>query len=134
MNKLNSMSRKIRKRKRKEDNDHSTTAPPETAPAEIAPPDTAAPETTSPSKISKTEKNKKNKIKYKLKKKQHEVNSNQKTKKAPKCYSFFLTSTQHWKWKMLKSTTFTPKQKKSLFKNHNVSLIIERNKSTLLIT
>ena len=76
----------------------------------------------------KTEKNKKKKIKYKLKKKQRKIYSNQKRNPVPKPGPSFASSTRRWKWKTLKSTSFSLKQKKLLFKVHHLSTIIERNK------
>ena len=81
-------------------------------------------------KLTQTEKNKKKKAKYKLKKKQlnnHNPHNNKSTRKN----KYFLTTTRRWLWKTRKSDDFTTKHKKSLFKAHHISKIIEQNNSLL---
>lgn len=133
MTKFNSVTRKIKKRKRKEDNTTSAPSESSTAPEPSAPPKSTTPasEPIKRIKISQTEKNRKKKAKYKLKKRQHKVNNTRNTKTIRKSKSLFLTTTRRWIWKTQKSINFTLKQKKSLFKTHNISKIIEKNNSTL---
>lgn len=134
MTKFNSVTRKIKKRKRKEDNTTSAPSESSTAPEPSAPPKSTTPasEPIKRIKISQTEKNRKKKAaKYKLKKRQHKVNNTRNTKTIRKSKSPFLTTTRRWIWKTQKSINFTLKQKKSLFKTHNISKIIEKNNSTL---
>ena len=106
-------------------------APKSSAPPE--PPDLLALATTCTKQVKKnqTEKNKKKKAKYKLKKKQQKISKKNNTNKIPRGKSFFLTTTRRWTWKTLKSSKFTLKQKRTLFKSHNISKIIERNNSTI---
>ena len=92
-------------------------------------PNTTPPLTSLPLRISKTDKNNKKKTKYKLKKKQRKIHSNKKSNQSPKLGPSFTSTTRRWKWKTLKSSSFSQKQKKILFKNHHLSIIIERNKA-----
>ena len=130
MAKTTSTLRKIKKRKRNQETNLCTNTPDNKVP-ESPTPKTTPLKTSVPSITSKTERNKKKKSKYKLKKKQRRFNCNRRNKQGPKQYPPFLSSTRRWKWKALKSTSFTPQQKKLLFKAHHLSTIIERKKSTI---
>ena len=130
MTKTTSTSRKIKKRKRTKDTNLHTAIPKSTTPK--CPTPISTPLLTSlPSRTTKTEKNKEKKIKYKIKKKQRKDNHIKKNGRTPKPSPSFLPSTRCWKWKTLKSASFSPKQRKLLFKVHHLSTIIERNKSTI---
>ena len=141
MTKFNSSIRKIKQRKRKREENNlintyipseSSIAPKSKEPsASTAPPDPPTLETTKRRKTNQTEINKKKKIKYKLKKKQQKVNRSYNIKKNLKGKSHYLSTTRRWTWKTLKSSQFTLKQKKSLFKAHSISKIIEQNNATL---
>ena len=125
MTKTTSTSRKIKKRKRTKDTNLHTTIPKDTTPI-------STPLLTSiPSRTTKTEKNKRKKVKYRIKKKQRKDNNIKKNGQTPKPSPSFLTSTRRWKLKTLKSASFSPTQRKLLFKVHQLSIIIERNKSTI---
>ena len=126
MTRNSSTYRKIKKRKPNKDTNLCTDSPKNATPKSPTP-NTAPPLTSRPLRISKAEKNKKKKIKYKLKKKQRKTYSNKKRNPAPKPGPSFASSTRGWKWKTLKSTSFSQKQKKLLFKVHHLSTIIERN-------
>ena len=87
--------------------------------------------TSLPLGTSKTEKNKKKKAKKRLKKKQRKANNSRRSSQAPRPGPSFISSTRRWKWKTLKSASFTLEQKKLLFQVHHLSTILERNKSTI---
>ena len=93
---------------------------------------TGTPSTPLPSYTSKRETT--NEKKKKINKKKHpKVKKHKKDnqKHKPKPDPSFTTSTRNWKWETIKSTTFSKKQKKSLFKVHHLSTIIEKNKATI---
>ena len=130
MTRTTNTSRKIKKRKRNEDTDLCVDAPTGATPGSSS--NNTAPVLTSlPLGTSKTEKNKKKKAKKRLKKKQRKANNSSRSSQAPRPGPSFIPSTRRWKWKTLKSASFTLKQKKLLFQVHHLSTILERNKSTI---
>ena len=145
MTKFNSIKQKIKKRTRKEDNTQSAPPLSSTTPGTFTsfPSHTPPSSTPEPSiqsnlpiseppkrrKITQTEKNKKKKSKYKLKKKQ--LNNHNQHNKPTRKNKYFLTTTRRWLWKTRKSDDFTTKQKKSLYKAHHISKIIEQYNSML---
>ena len=124
MTKFNFSTRKIRKkRKRKEDKLNTTSAPSESSCITCSSWFTYLGEYKTKKNNSSTGKQEiENQIQTK-KRSNKKINITCNTKKIPKCISRFLTTTPRWTWK--KSKTFTLKQKKSLFKSHNISKTIE---------